>query len=129
MANQTLACPSWNTRIDEIIPTNAPTSTASCTQCNLPPPGWSATRFRAFTTGAASFATDCHGTKPVSTTATPIYNNVQISSVARIPMGTSRFGCLHSSLAVETESNPIYVKKMIDPPASTPGHPFGEKGV
>jgi hypothetical protein len=35
---------------------------------------------------------------------------------------------LHSSLAVETESNPIYVKKMIDPPARTPDQPFGEKG-
>src|SRR5580704_6452434 len=107
----------------------APTRTASCTQCNLPPPGSSATRLRAFTTGAASLATDNQGTNPVSTTATPIYRIVQISSVARIPIGTSRFGALHSSLAVETESKPMYVKKMIDPPANTPGHPFGENGV
>ena len=45
-----------------------------------------------------------------------------------MPMGTSRLGFLHSSLAVETESNPIYVKKMMEPPASTPVKPFGENG-
>src|SRR3984957_7400266 len=53
---------------------------------------------------------------------------VQTTSVAMIPMGTSRFGFLHSSAAVETESNPMYVKKMIDPPVRMPGQPFGAKG-
>ena len=57
-----------------------------------------------------------------------MYSTVQIASVARIPIGTVRCGSLHSSAAVETESNPIYVKKMIDPPVSIPDHPFGENG-
>ena len=107
MANQTRACPSWNTRMDEIMPTSAPMSTASCTQCKRSPPGPMDTRFSALTTGAASPAIDRHGTNPVSTTATPIYNTVHMTRVARMPMGTFRRASLHSSLAVETESNPI----------------------
>jgi hypothetical protein len=49
---------------------------------------------------------------PHSTVATPMYRIEQMISVERMPMGTSFCGFLHSSLAVDTESNPIYVKKI-----------------
>src|SRR3954470_17038943 len=65
---------------------------------------------------------------PVSTIATATYKIVQITRVAMIPMGMSRFGFLASSAAVDTESNPMYVKKMMEPPVSTPPQPFGMKG-
>src|SRR5579859_2679965 len=45
-----------------------------------------------------------------------------------MPRGKSRWGLLHSSAAVETESKPIYVKKTMEPPVRMPGQPFGEKG-
>ncbi len=45
-----------------------------------------------------------------------------------MPMGRSRCGLRHSSAAVETESNPMYVKKMMEPPVSTPDQPLGMKG-
>ena len=37
-----------------------------------------------------------------------------------MPIGTSRCGFLASSACVDTESNPIYAKKMMAAPASTP---------
>ena len=57
---------------------------------------------------------------PVITAATTMYKTVQSSREVMIPMGTSRWGFLASSAWVETESNPIYAKKMIADPASMP---------
>ena len=51
-----------------------------------------------------------------------------MASVAMMPMGRSRRGLRVSSAAVETESKPMYVKKMMAPPVSTPGQPLGAKG-
>src|SRR4029450_9715472 len=42
-------------------------------------------------------------------------------SEATMPIGTSRFGRLASSACVETESNPMYAKKMMGAPARLPG--------
>ena len=53
MANQTRACPSWKTRIDEIMPMIAPMRTASRTQCRCGRRS-SERRLSALTTGAAS---------------------------------------------------------------------------
>ena len=120
-------------------PADTPGSTRSCPSARpaAPPAGPSAADARPAAAKASSARSPpaprrppsiCHGTSPVSTTATAIYSMVQTTSVAIMPIGTSRCGFLHSSAAVETESNPIYVKKMIDPPVSTPDHPFGENG-
>src|SRR5215472_4585301 len=84
--------------------------------------------FIVLTTGAASSINVCHGTRPVSTTTTAMYKAVHTTSVAMIPRGKSRCGFLHSSAAVETESNPMYVKNTMDPPVRIPGHPFGANG-
>ena len=74
---------------------------------------------RALATGASLFnVSQC--AMPVSTRATEPYSRAQIANVAKIPMGMSRCGWWHSSAAVETESKPIYVKKTIAPPVSTP---------
>ena len=70
MANQTRACPSWKTSSDEIMPIMAPKSTASRIQCRLCEPVVRPSCLRLFTTGAASSISVCHGTMPVSTTAT-----------------------------------------------------------
>jgi hypothetical protein len=43
-----------------------------------------------------------------------------MSSEAMMPIGTSRFGFLASSACVETESKPMYAKKMIAAPAIMP---------
>src|SRR5580698_490965 len=125
MANHTRACPIWKTRIDEIMPSSAPIRITSRTQCSVAPPWVRYNFFSVLTTGAASPTSWSHLISPVSTTATPIYNSVQTMRVARMPIGTSRCGFLHSSAAVDTESNPIYVKKIIEPPVSTPDHPLG----
>src|SRR5271157_3641641 len=69
-----------------------------------------------------------HGAMPVNTSATEIYSTAQITSVMMMPKGKSRCGFLHSSAAVETESNPIYVKKTMAEPVSTPEKPLGRKG-
>ena len=45
-----------------------------------------------------------------------------------MPNGRSRCGRRHSSAAVDTESNPIYVKKTMAAPVSTPGNPLGANG-
>ena len=63
--------------------------------------------FRLLTTGAASSSNRCHGTMPVSTTATEMYSTVQTTNVAMMPIGRSRCGFLASSAAVETESKPM----------------------
>src|ERR1044071_4335742 len=47
---------------------------------------------------------------------------------AMIPKGISFCGFFASSAAVETESKPIYVKKMIAPPEITPANPEGANG-
>ena len=46
-----------------------------------------------------------------------------------IPIGTSRVGFLASSAWVETESKPMYAKKMMAAPEAIPLKPFGAKGV
>ncbi len=57
-----------------------------------------------------------------------MYKIVHTTNVAMIPRGKSRCGFLHSSAAVETESNPMYVKNTSDPPVKIPGQPFGAYG-
>src|SRR5215813_7163984 len=59
-------------------------------------------------------------TIPVSTITTSTYRTVQMRREATIPIGTSRLGRLASSACVETESNPMYAKKIIAAPASMP---------
>ena len=93
--------------MDEIMPTSAPMSTISRTQCSVTECVSVASRFNELTTGAPSPATLIHGTMPVSTSATPMYRMVHTISVAMMPIGTSLCGRLHSSLAVETESKPM----------------------
>ncbi len=107
IANQTRAWPIWKTRIDEIIPSSAPMRMTSRTQCSECPPGCIDSFFSVLTTGAASSIRRSHLMSPVSTTATPIYKRVLTTSVAMMPIGTSRCGFLHSSAAVETESKPM----------------------
>ena len=51
-----------------------------------------------------------------------------MTSEAMMPNGTSCLGLRHSSAAVETESNPMYVKNTIAPPVRTPWNPLGAKG-
>src|SRR6202789_3278825 len=46
-----------------------------------------------------------------------------------MPKGKSFCGLRDSSAAVETESNPIYVKKTIAPPVTTPAKPEGANGT
>src|SRR5579884_1894689 len=53
---------------------------------------------------------------------------VQTINEATIPKGTSFCGLRHSSAAVETESNPMYVKKTMAPPVRTPWKPLGING-
>src|SRR5580658_635801 len=53
---------------------------------------------------------------------------VQTIKVAMMPIGRSFCGLRHSSAAVETESNPIYVKNTIDAPVRIPGNPCGANG-
>src|SRR5215813_11808218 len=45
-----------------------------------------------------------------------------------MPNGMSFCGLRASSAAVETESNPMYVKKMMAPPDKMPAKPDGAKG-
>lgn len=52
--------------------------------------------------------------------ATETYNSAQTIREATTPIGMSRAGFLDSSAAVETESNPKYVKKTMAAPAMTP---------
>ena len=128
IANQTRACPSWNTSNDEIMPIIAPNNTPRRTQCSVEDPVATVSAFRLFTTGAALSSSVCQGTSPVNTTATATYNSVQTTRVAIMPIGKSRCGLRASSAAGETESNPMYVKKMIDPPVRMPDQPIGAKG-
>src|SRR5215472_884963 len=65
---------------------------------------------------------------PNKTRDTPIYKIVQTISDAMIPNGMSFCGLRASSAAVETESKPMYVKKIIAPPARTPANPEGANG-
>src|SRR6266481_3189504 len=53
---------------------------------------------------------------------------VQTINEAMMPKGISFCGLRDSSAAVDTESNPIYVKKMIAPPEMIPAKPEGAKG-
>src|SRR5215470_16540890 len=53
---------------------------------------------------------------------------VQITSDAINPIGRSRLGFFVSSVAVETQSNPMYEKKMMAAPAWTLAQPLGENG-
>src|SRR3954471_14592086 len=100
----------------------APNNTPNRTQCKL-------SFVNTFTTGAAlPINGEFHFSMPVSTTTTAIYNVVHTTNVAMMPIGKSRCGFLASSAEVETESKPINVKKMIDPPVRIPGQPFGENG-
>lgn len=46
-----------------------------------------------------------------------------------IPIGRSRPGFRTSSAAVDTASNPMYAKKTIAAPVTTPVHPNGRNGV
>ena len=55
----------------------------------------------------ASMLTSRHGTMPVRTAATAMYNAVQISSEAMMPIGRSRCGFFASWAVVETASNPM----------------------
>src|ERR1700722_13592442 len=65
---------------------------------------------------------------PRSPMETPIYSTVQTISEAMMPKGKSRCGFFASSAAVETESNPMYVKKKKAPPVTTPLNPDGGDG-
>ena len=108
MANHTRACPSWNTRIDEIMPSMRADQhdqphpvQAGCRDSQRQP--LQRIHHRRRLAHHRSATAQCR----VSTIATPLYSSVQTTSVARMPNGTSRCGLLHSSAAVETESNPI----------------------
>ena len=89
------------------MPIMAPKSTASRVQCRVCECVSRVSFFMLLTTGAASSISDCHGTIPVSTTATAMYRTVHTIKVAMMPMGKSRCGLRASSAAVETESNPM----------------------
>src|SRR5216684_1536412 len=121
MANQTRAWPIWNTSREEIMPISAPMSTTKRTL-----EMWSF--LSVLTTGAASSTSVSQRTSPVSTTTTEMYSRVQTTRVAMMPIGKSRWGFLHSSAAVDTESKPMYVKKTIEPPVRMPGQPLGANG-
>src|SRR5579885_2824143 len=126
MAYQIRACPYWKTSSDEIIPVNAPITIIDRDHRLAP------STFRAYATGASAASPETNVVyfiMPSSTTATPTYSSVQITSDAMIPNGRSRCGRRHSSAAVETESNPIYVKKTIAPPVTIPPNPEGANGV
>src|SRR5665213_3401186 len=97
MANHTRACPIWKTRMEEIMPSKAPISTTRCVQCNrLLPVTWAIIR-SVLTSGAALSIRECQGTSPVSTMATEIYKTVATTSVAMMPIGTSRCGFLNAA--------------------------------
>jgi hypothetical protein len=49
-----------------------------------------------------------------------MYRIAEMTSAERIPIGTSRWGFRVSRAVVEAVSNPIYEKKMIAAPCSSP---------
>src|SRR5271170_888917 len=64
---------------------------------------------------------------PVSTADTITYRMVQMTRLARIPMGMSRCGFFASWAAVEMASKPMYAKKMTPEAAMTPLQPKAPK--
>src|SRR2546427_446621 len=94
------------------MPVIAPAATRYCIQV-------SPARLNASTTGA-SILISLEGTMPVKTADTAMYNSVQMTSDAMMPTGTSWAGFRASSEWTDTESNPMYAKKMIAAPAIMP---------
>src|ERR1700685_2090309 len=88
--------------------------------------------FMAYATGASAASPETkvvYFIMPSSTSATPIYRIAQTTRNMMSPNGIFFFGFRDSSAAVDTESNPIYVKKTIAPPVTIPANPEGAKGV
>src|SRR5690606_1011820 len=63
------------------------------------------------------------GTMPVMTAAMPTYSTAEMPSAPRMPSGTSRCGLRASRAVVAAVSKPMYEKKMMPAPVSTPLQP------
>jgi len=97
----------------DVIPVIAPAATRYCIQV-------SPTRLKSINHGRILVDFQELGPFLLRRQKTAMSRTVQMISEAMMPIGTSLDGFLASSEWTETESNPIYAKKIIAAPANMP---------